>query len=107
GDLRPGQALVLANHIQDASVDVYHLIIWDAEAFSSRQRPYVQAQFASRDWLNDGPEPFRKLADEAIAWSDASKTSVGEVSPQWHKKLPNGADVKLLGLSRPGDHPFK
>ena len=108
GTIKNGDALAFLARVRTREgTDAYHLVVFQAAAFSSSQWPYVACLTSARRLVNLGMPGLAKVADEGIAWAEGAEQASGPAAGKWTKELADGVVVRLVAVGRPAEHPFR
>jgi len=110
GPLKPGEALgFLAIYTGASGTKYHHLVVWEgfrAEDWQTSSFEQGVSGIPTNWWIANGPQKMRALVDVAVVWASRAKHAPDNPPSAFSVILPNGAGVKLLGLSRPSKFNF-
>jgi hypothetical protein len=100
GDIPVGESVVFVGRMGQGE-EFFHVSIWETFSCSREEQEYVRP-VRPKEWVNVGLAEIKRQADRALAWNARAKQSGATAAAKWEKRLPNGAVVRLLGASMPG-----
>jgi RNA polymerase sigma factor (sigma-70 family) len=110
GALKPGEAVgFLATYTGASGTKYHHLVVWEAfraEDWQTSSFELGASGIPTNWWIANGPQKMQALVDIALVWASRAKHAPDNPPSAFSVILPNGAGVKLLGLSRPSKFNF-